>query len=484
MKTRVKPRDIEVPANNPFRYDLLNRKESVEALTQLVGNLEGPCVLAIDAPWGNGKTTFFNLWSQHLRDQKVPVVRFNAWETDFSDQPFVALSSELTRGLEAYEDDSIKQKLDETTKVATKLLLRVFPAAVRLGMGVITDGAPLFQTEIGKEIASYAEDRLKAHTEAQQSIEAFRTALEDLAGEVLRRNGHPLIVMIDELDRCRPSYAVELLEIAKHLFSVDGIVFVLAIHRSELVHSIKSIYGADFDARGYLRRFIDVDFKLPEPNRNAFILSLFDALQIGQYFGRNLTRWEHGDNKDAQLLLLNFFAARTLSLRQIQQAMHRLALALASLRDDQKPYAVTTLVALILRTVDAELYHRFCRREVSDKSVMERILPVVSAAAHVRDSKLAHYFEATLILATNELAGISSERVDDSVSPLLQHYRKLAESKPSDDHPPDADQQRAADVIKTVDALNERVIVDGSIGFNDVIQRIEWLSPFFVDSHE
>ena len=90
--------------------------------------------------------------------------------------------------------------------------------------------------------------------------------------------------MIDELDRCRPSYAVELLEIAKHLFSVDRIVFVLAVNRSELVHSIKALYGSEFDAQGYLGRFFDVDIRLPEPEREEFLEALLRAIDFDDYF--------------------------------------------------------------------------------------------------------------------------------------------------------------------------------------------------------
>ena len=93
-----------------------------------------------------------------------------------------------------------------------------------------------------------------------------------MANELAESHGqHPLVVVIDELDRCRPSYAVELLKAAKHLFAVDGVVFVLALNRSELSHSIGALYGGKFDATGYLRRFIDVDFRLPDPDRAAFI---------------------------------------------------------------------------------------------------------------------------------------------------------------------------------------------------------------------
>ena len=79
---RIQPQDIEIPEQNPFEYDLLDRKEAVETLTRLVGAIEGPCVLAVDAPWGAGKTTFLKIWAQNLRNQHFSVVEFNAWKTD------------------------------------------------------------------------------------------------------------------------------------------------------------------------------------------------------------------------------------------------------------------------------------------------------------------------------------------------------------------------------------------------------------------
>lgn len=116
MGIRVQPREIDVRASNPFEADLLDRREAVDTLTHLVGNLEGPCVIAVDAAWGFGKTTFLRMWSQHLRNQGFSVVAFNAWETDFSEDPFLTLSTELTEGLqsddrEAYGEAKQRQNI-------------------------------------------------------------------------------------------------------------------------------------------------------------------------------------------------------------------------------------------------------------------------------------------------------------------------------------------------------------------------------------
>lgn len=115
MRIPIQPSEIEVPEDDPFKYDQLGRKKPAEILTHLVGSVQGPCVLAVDAPWGTGKTTFLKMWSQYLRQDKqgFPVIGFNAWETDFSGNPFQALSSELTSGLEKYTDNLASNKITE-----------------------------------------------------------------------------------------------------------------------------------------------------------------------------------------------------------------------------------------------------------------------------------------------------------------------------------------------------------------------------------
>ena len=181
MGIRIQPREIEVPEDNPFKNDLLGRRELVEVLTHLVGSLEGPCVLAVDAAWGNGKTTFLRIWAQYLRQQEFPIVTFNAWETDFSGDPFVALSTELTDGLQEYTNESMAQKVEDTKERAKEVFRRAVPVAVRLLTAGILDINPLLEKEVGNVLASYAEERLSSYQEAQKSIKEFKRVLQDMA---------------------------------------------------------------------------------------------------------------------------------------------------------------------------------------------------------------------------------------------------------------------------------------------------------------
>ncbi len=352
MGIRIQPREIEVPEDNPFKNDLLGRREPARILTHIVGSIDGPCVLAIDAAWGTGKTTFLKIWSQHLRNESFPVVEFNAWETDFTGDPFIALSGELMSGLRQDATESLTDKIDAMKGAAKEVVLRAVPGVIRVATAGILDLSPILEKQAGQALASYAEERVSSYRKEQESVQAFRSTLQDMAATLSKSSdGRPLVVVIDELDRCRPSYAIELLEVAKHLFTVDHIVFALAVNRAELVHSIRALYGSEFDAQGYLRRFFDVDFRLPESNRKAFIEATLNAIQIDDYFNRTMDEEGRQEADAVRGLLTGFFGTPDLSLRRVAQALHRLGVVFASLRDDQRSFVITTVVALIVRTV-------------------------------------------------------------------------------------------------------------------------------------
>ena len=98
-----------------------------------------------------------------------------------------------------------------------------------------------------------------------------------------------LVVCVDELDRCRPECALSLLEVTRHLFGVPGVVVLLAINRSELAHSVKSIFGGDFSADRYLRRIVDRTVQLPAPrylNIQQFLAHLLVDVGLAAHLSR------------------------------------------------------------------------------------------------------------------------------------------------------------------------------------------------------
>ena len=424
MIIRIHPEEIEIPEDEPFKHDLLNREEAAEVLTHLISSIEGPCVLAIDAAWGNGKSTFLRLWSQHLRNSKFPVIELNAWETDYAEDPFAVLSIELTDGLKQHAGKAV---ISDVVQGAIKVGRFLTPGMFRLALNCMPEGV-LLGSEVSKLFESYGKARLLAYREARNSVKGFRDKLQTMAKEV--SEGHlnkPVLVMIDELDRCRPSYAVELLEVAKHLFSVDRIIFVLAINRAELGHSIKSLYGKNFDANGYLKRFIDIDFVLPVSSRSEFISSLIYKTNIEKYFQRTADRVARKrGNSLVSDVLKGIFESSALSLRQISQAVHRIGLVLASLRSDRWTFELATVAVLILRTMDENLYRRFCMGNLTDLEVIDTMFPGEENGIFLGEFYRC-LFEAAIILGYEEISG---ER-----SLLLRNYEKHDNLEMSDNGP-------------------------------------------------
>ena len=417
MRTRIRPADIVVPEHNPFEHDLLDRQKPAEILTELVSSIEGSCVLAVDAAWGAGKTTFFKMWAQYLRNNEFPVVSFNAWEADYAGDPFLSLVSEITEGLSEYKETTFSEKIQDTKEAAKKVLVRAIPGLLRIATAGILDIQPLIEKEAGKVLSSFAETKITKYQEAQSSITEFRAKLGQMAEALVESGGQRnLIVMIDELDRCRPSYAVELLEVAKHLFEVEHIVFALAVNRTQLSHSIKALYGGDFDAGGYLRRFFDVDFTLPDPDRSRFIMALLEGMQI---------------EDPARDVLQAFFSLPSVSLRQIGQSVHRLRLVMASLPRNSDRRVMAAVVALVIRTLDVDVYRQFLKGAVSDQDVVDRICESCDITDALKESPSKRYecatFEAVVAVAGEEIACEDGEPDYEKEirSELVAKYRQV-----------------------------------------------------------
>ena len=165
---RIQPPDIEVPEDDPFKNDLLGREETVKVLTHIVRSIEGPCVLSVDAAWGAGKTTFLKIWAQYLRNQKFPVVEFNAGD-DFSEEPFIALSTELTEGLKEYPTESLGMEIDDMKEKAKEVARSFIPGLIRAA----ATGVPFSEARWVNRLASLAEEKLNVYGKRARPSRCF-----------------------------------------------------------------------------------------------------------------------------------------------------------------------------------------------------------------------------------------------------------------------------------------------------------------------
>jgi hypothetical protein len=87
--------------------------------------------------------------------------------------------------------------------------------------------------------------------------------LQDGLARVFGGDSPKLLVIVDELDRCRPDYAVSYLETIKHVFAIRGMVFVLSLDLEQFRHSVGALYGAGLEFKEYFRKFAHRTVALP-----------------------------------------------------------------------------------------------------------------------------------------------------------------------------------------------------------------------------
>jgi hypothetical protein len=255
---------------DPFSGDLFDRKKIADRLTGFVSRLPEGGVFAIDAPWGEGKSWFGRHWHAELVKSGFRSVYLDAFASDYVEDPFLMLSGEL---LAVIKDDSnaASAKVAEAGKRLSKTLLPIAAKIAVNAAGRILLGSADLSEEfksIGEKVQEGAADALEKQIEARlesyaadkKSVDGFKAALTELA----QSNDKPIVIFIDELDRCRPDFAVKTIERVKHFFDVPGLVFVLLLNRAQLCESIKGIYGGGLDADAYLGKFIQFSLTLPK----------------------------------------------------------------------------------------------------------------------------------------------------------------------------------------------------------------------------
>jgi len=276
-----------------FDGDQLERKQFTERLIQYIigladsdsAILPAGRVIAVNAPWGAGKTWVAERLAAQLQlNQQIqrPGIYVNAFEFDFHQDPFAVLASAILS--QASDTGGAKAGLKEATKTVLKESLpALFKGAMKTGAKKLV-GEEAFE-DVVESLADSTEKTLEALVDTfaatQKSGRAFREKLTEFA----RSTQGSLVVIVDELDRCRPTFALDLLERVKHLFDVPNVVFVLFFHRDAMANVIRQMYGLGVDTDAYLRKFISLNVELPSKMSHNY--NRDDAAHFVQEFLRS-----------------------------------------------------------------------------------------------------------------------------------------------------------------------------------------------------
>ena len=267
--------EIEVPENDPFKYDELNRGRYIMALTDIVTSYQQGAVVAFNGAWGTGKTTFVRMWKQYLKNQGFPVVYYNAWEDDISEEPMFSMVKEL-KSLSKDEDS-----FDSLCEKAGRVIVSGFFGALKAAAGIWGDIAAGAIKEGADELKKDCLDSFKDSNSTSSLLRTFKEGLSDYLSSC--KENTPLVFFVDELDRCNPTFAVKVLERIKHLFEVPNVVYILSLDKQQLCHSINGYFGSEkFNSLEYLKRFIDVDYTIPPMEKIDYCKCLIKKYGIDQ----------------------------------------------------------------------------------------------------------------------------------------------------------------------------------------------------------
>lgn len=281
--------------------DLWDRRRLGEQLTNYVDRLNCGAVLALDAPWGEGKTWFVRHWKKHLENENHNVIYLDAFANDYLDDPFLVITSEVINTLNKDQKTKrkVKKLIELSALVSTALLPSLPKLALTLGLHLVGAGFLSGALQQGYEnakddidaLSEEASDRIKESI--QEKIAGYEAEKKTLIefkkhlAETVERLNKPLVFIIDELDRCRPDFAIRLIERIKHFFDIKNIVFVLVMNKAQFSKVVCHNYGYDENlSEAYLEKFVDFTVGLNslspmlQDNLKTNIYGIFNKLGV------------------------------------------------------------------------------------------------------------------------------------------------------------------------------------------------------------
>ena len=365
-----------------FLDDKLNRKVVAENFKNILLNTDLN-VFSLVAPWGGGKTYFIQNLIRIMEEDSINIL-YNAWESDFYDSPLIPLLVELLNKLEhSYEMTELEEDIKSVKEIVKKICSKT---SFQAGFNFKVVNCSV-NFDPGKKMLE------SEYLELKDSIKEFRSKLKSIQEKLKKK----IIIFIDELDRCHPIYTIKTLEVIKHFFGIKDIVFVLAVDKLQIENSVRTIYGInEGQENGYLRKFIDVEFQLPEPYTEALILfhlqKIWDKIDFfvenNRYYNYRLQRridsFGFARNMDVTKeqeylsYLINLaISVFEFSIRDIEKMFVRLGILLDSLKATDVLLIEPCIIFTILSLQSPQEYDDYINRAKTHNAVQlnESVLP-------------------------------------------------------------------------------------------------------------
>lgn len=291
------------------------RKSIAEKILKLMDAPVDVSPMVIDGSWGTGKTEFSkklcSLISDESTDKKV--IYIDAFKEDHCEDPLLTITAAIAKELPEKQKEALIEKMVPAVKFGLKTFMKA-------GAGwVLKQDADVLAEEFQdavKNVSNAAidgtiENIIKEHINAESNIKALKDKLEELA------KIHKIIIIIDELDRCRPSYSVLLLEKVKHIFDIPNVKIILVTNLEQLRSAINHTYGSTIDSQNYLDKFIKYTVTLPHYFKPDGFTARHTAMTHWQILAdgdNTLTKF----NSDYNNQIYELLSIRSMSLREVE----------------------------------------------------------------------------------------------------------------------------------------------------------------------
>lgn len=251
------------------KEDVLDREAFVKQIVDLAMVLSEKrknCCFAIEGEWGSGKSFVLENIQECLQPEQSEetgtdrffIVRYDCWKYDYYEEPIVAIISVLRDQIDQYINlltDDAKRVLLETVK---NTITKIAVEAIKAKTGIDMDG-----------VGEVPEGDVKIYDKYfgfQKVVKKVQNQIEKIS------QTQTVVIMVDELDRCLPLYAIKVLERIHHVFNeIENVVVIVAMEKKQISNSLHQIYGDEMDVDRYLKKIIAFSFKLDNGSAHNFI---------------------------------------------------------------------------------------------------------------------------------------------------------------------------------------------------------------------
>lgn len=363
MRITMPELDIKLYEEGFDKHDQLGRASLGKQLSELVEKIEEPLVIALNSSWGNGKTHFLKCWvGAHTveNDGNAKTIYFDAFKNDFLDDPLIALTDAI---IQRKSPDKNSSKAIETLKKSAPKLARV---AVRVVAAVATAGASEIVGNVAdsalnsanSEIDKISENFWKKEDSKRRAMVDFEKALIALTKNEDGED-QKIVIVIDELDRCRPDYALSVLETMKHFFQIPNVHFILGVNLHELKNSARARYGAGVNADIYLHKFINTYLEIP--NNTVTSNNQLAPLEYYSYVSRTLG-FKNKMMLTCLRLLKEIGEVENISLRAIERLVGDLILLPGEIESRFAVYQELVICIKIMEIISPNLFQKYQNR--------------------------------------------------------------------------------------------------------------------------